>query len=132
MAEHGRGDDQGLARGGKVGPNPTDRGKKGTKRSLLSDGAGVPIGLVLEGANRNDFQLLRQTLESTVLERPEPTPETAQGMCLDKGYDYTEVREILQEFGFTAHIRSRGEEAHAIKKEAGFRARRWVVEHTHS
>ena len=49
-------------------------------------------------------------------------------MCLDKGYDYDEIREILKEFGFTAHIRARGEEAQAIKREAGYKARRWVVE----
>ena len=53
-------------------------------------------------------------------------------MCLDKGYDYDEVRELLTEFGFTAHIRARGEEAKALKQEAGFKARRWVVERTHS
>jgi putative transposase len=55
-----------------------------------------------------------------------------QGMCLDKGYDYDEVRDLLRTYGFTAHIRCRGEEAKAIKKEAGFRARRWVVERAHS
>ncbi len=53
-------------------------------------------------------------------------------MCLDKGYDYREVGDTVKEFGFTAHIRSGGEEARALKKEAGFRARRWVVERTHS
>jgi hypothetical protein len=53
-------------------------------------------------------------------------------MCLDKGYDYDEVRDILHDFGFTAHIRPRGEEAKAIKREAGFKARRWVVERAHS
>ncbi len=42
------------------------------------------------------------------------------------------VREILREFGFTAHIRPRGEEAKVIKREAGFKARRWVVERAHS
>jgi transposase len=87
---------------------------------------------VVEGANRNDFKLLRETIQSIVVERPEPTAEQPQGMCLDKGYDYTEVREILREFVFTAHIRARGEEAQAIKREAGFKARRWVVERTHS
>jgi putative transposase len=51
---------------------------------------------------------------------------------LDKGYDYPEVHELVAEFAFTAHIRGRGEEAQAIKREAGFRARRWVVERTHS
>jgi transposase len=51
---------------------------------------------------------------------------------MDKGYDYQEVRDILTEFGFTAHIRSRGEEAQELKRKAGVRARRWVVERTHS
>ena len=53
-------------------------------------------------------------------------------MCLDKGYDYDAVRELLTEFGFTAHIRARGEEAKALRREAGYKARRWVVERTHS
>ena len=49
-------------------------------------------------------------------------------MCLDKGYDYDTVRVLLTEFGFIAHIRARGEGAMALKQEAGFNARRWVVE----
>jgi putative transposase len=98
----------------------------------LTEGHGVPIGLAIEGANRHDMKLVRCTLDSLVVERPEPTSEQPQGMCLDKGYDYDEVRELLDEFGFTAHIRARGEEAQALKQEAGFRARRWVVERTPS
>jgi putative transposase len=92
----------------------------------------VPIGLAVEGANRHDMKLVRETLESILVERPEPTEEEPQGMCLDKGYDFQEVRDILIEFGFTAHIRSRGEEAKELAAEAGRRARRWVVERTHS
>jgi putative transposase len=115
-----------------VGKNPTDRGKIGTKRSLLTDGGGVPIGLAVEGANRNDFKMTQETITSIPVERPEPTAEQPQGMCLDKGYDYDEVRDLLAEFGFTAHIRARGEEAQAIKQEAGYKARRWIVERTHS
>jgi transposase len=118
--------------GKKVGKNPTDRGKLGAKRSVLTEGGGVPIGLAVEGANRNDFKMVRETIESIPVKRPAPTPTTPQGMCLDKGYDYDEVRDLLAEFGFTAHIRARGEEAKALKQEAGFRARRWVVERTHS
>ena len=76
--------------------------------------------------------MLRETIDSIVIERPEVTTEQAQGMCLDKGYDCREVYEILQEFGFTAHVRARGEEAQALKREAGYRARRWVVERAHS
>jgi len=99
---------------------------------LLTEGHGVPIGLAVAGANRHDMKLVRATIDSLVVERPAPTDEQPQGLCLDKGYDYDEVRDLVAEFGFTAHIRSRGEEAQAIKREAGFRARRWVVERAHS
>jgi transposase len=115
-----------------VGKNPTDRGKIGTKRSVLTDGGGVPIGLAVAGANRNDFKLVEETITRIPVERPAPTLEQPQGLCLEKGYDYDEVRALLAEFGFTAHIRGRGEEAQAIKHEAGYKARRWVVERTHS
>jgi putative transposase len=114
-----------------VGKHPTDRGKIGTKRSVLTDGGGVPVGLAVAGAKRNDFKMVRETIESIPSARPEPTPDTPQGMCLDKGYDDDEVRGLLTEFGFTTHIRARGEEAKALKQEAGFKARRWVVERTH-
>lgn len=92
----------------------------------------MPLGLVVEGANQHDMKLVRATIASMVVKRPDPTEEQPQGLCLDKGYDYQEVRETLVEFGFTAHIRSRGEEAQALKQEAGKRARRWVVERSHS
>ena len=99
---------------------------------MLTEGHGVPIGLDVDGANRHDMKLVRSTIASIVVERPEPTEEQPQGMCLDKGYDYAEVRAILQEFGFTAHIRARGDEAKEIAREAGKKARRWVVERSHS
>jgi putative transposase len=118
--------------GKKTGPNPTDRGKSGVKRSLLTEGHGVPIGVVAEGANRHDMKLTRPTIESLIVARPKPTAERPQGMCMDAGYDYDEVYAILKEFGFTAHVRPRGEEAKAIRHVAGFKARRWVVERAHS
>ena len=92
----------------------------------------MPIGLAVEGANRNDFKMMKATLESIPVKRPKPTRKRPQGICLDKGYDYDEARELADEFGYTAHIRAREEEAQAIKHEAGFKARRWVVERTHS
>jgi transposase len=92
----------------------------------------VPIGLAIDGANRNDFKMTRATLESIPVKRPKPTRRKPQGLCLDQGYDYDEVRDLAREFWYTAHIRARGEEAQAIKHEAGFKARRWVVERTHS
>lgn len=107
-----------------------DRAKRGTKRSIVTDAKGIALGLAVAGANRNDFKLARETLENIAIERPAPTPERSRGMCLDKDYDKREVYELLEEFKFTAHVRARGEEAQAIKRKA--KARRWVVERTHS
>src|SRR5512135_2696183 len=78
------------------------------------------------------MKLTRGTVEALVIKRPEPTDERPQGMCLDKGYDSDEVRDLLREFGFTAHIRARGEEAKDFCEDASRKARRWVVERTHS
>ncbi len=118
--------------GAGTGPNPTDRGKSGTKRSLLTDGRGVPLGIVVAGANCNDMKIVRATLEAQAGPRPQPTPQEPQNLCLDKGYDFDEVREILAEFGYIPHMRARGEETQAKQQIPGYRARRWVVERTHS
>jgi putative transposase len=115
-----------------VGKNPPARGTIGTTRSGLTDGGGVPLGLAVEGAHRQDCKMGRETIESIPVERPEPSPATPQGLGRDNGDDVDEVRELLAEFGCTAHIRARGEEAKALKPEAGFNARRGVVERPHS
>jgi putative transposase len=118
--------------GKKTGKNPTDRAKSGVKRSQLVDANGIPIGLAVDGANRNDMKMVEETLESIPVERPTPSPSDPQGMCMDKGYDYDEVRDLVIEFGFTAHIHRRGVEPQKLKRQAGIKARRWVVERTHS
>ena len=118
--------------GGKTGPNPTDRAKCGTKRTLLTDGGGIPLAVAIAGANRPDYQLARETLENVNIEQPEPTPEEPQGLCLDKGFDFDEVRELAEEFCYTTHMPRRGEAAIAVQREAGKKARRWGVERTHS
>lgn len=78
------------------------------------------------------MKLAKPTLETIKAKRPVPTKKRKQNLCLDKGYDFDEVRQLAEEFGFTAHIRLRGEEAQEIKKTARKKARRWVVERTHS
>jgi len=118
--------------GDATGPNPTDRAKSGVKRRLLTEGHGVPIGLRIAGANRHGMKVARPTLEPMVVVRPTPTEQAPQGVCLDNGYDYQEIRDLFVECGVTAHIRSRGEEARGRVKEAGKRARRGVVERSHS
>ena len=92
----------------------------------------MPVGLAHAGANRNDHKLLRVTLDSIPIKRPEPTPETPQGLCLDKAYDNKQTRELISGYRFTPHIRSRGEEMKDKLRVPGWRARRWVVEACHS
>jgi putative transposase len=99
---------------------------------VLTEAHGVPLGVVVAGANRHDMKLVKQTVTSVVVPRPRPTKKRPQGMCLDKGYDYAAVRDTVREFGFTARIRARGEEARALKRHVGAKARGWVVERTHS
>ena len=118
--------------GEKTGGNPTDRGKSGTKRSLLTEGNGIPLAVAVEGANRHDMKLVKSTLEAIVAERPEVTDEKPQNMCMDKGYDYEVVRELVAEWEYIPHIKARGEEISAKQRIPGYRARRWVVERTHS
>jgi transposase len=80
----------------------------------------------------NDFRLLRSTLERMLIARPDATPAEPQAICLDKGYDYPEMYALAGEYGLLPHIRSRIEEKEKPEREAGFHARRWVVERTHS
>jgi putative transposase len=125
--------------GEATGKNPTDRAKLGTKRSVLTDGAGVPLGIVASGANTPDMKLVEATLASLPVERPTPTAADPQNLCLDKGYDFPQVRELVTAYGYTAHIprkKKRNEPGPKRKgpmeKIPGYRARRWVVERTHS
>jgi putative transposase len=87
------------------------------------------------GANCPDLKLVEPTLESIPVDRPEPTPESPQHLCGDKGYDYPSVRELVAAWGDTAHIPvKKAKGAKPVKREAvpGYRARRWKVERTHS
>jgi putative transposase len=117
--------------GEQTGKNPTDRAKCGTKRSLLTDGRGTPIGICVSGANTHDKRLVEDTINSTPIERPWPPDSGPQHLCLDKGYDYQDVRLLVAEYGYTAHIPRRGVpiSQHRSKRR---RARRWVVERSHS
>ena len=99
---------------------------------MLTEAKGIPIGLAVDGANRHDVKLFEPTINNIVVDRPKPTKKKPQGMCLDAGYVGDEVQELGEHFGFTMHVRPRGEEAQQLKKNILKRARRWVVERTHS
>ncbi len=112
-----------------MGKNPTDRGKPGTKQSVLVEADGGPLGVVVAGANVPDFKLLDETIEAVVAERPDPKL-VEQHLCLDAGYDNAPSREVVERHGYVEHIRP-AREGPRPKRRAGRRkARRWVVERT--
>src|ERR671917_2091687 len=122
-----------------IGKNPTDRAKMGTKRSMLTDGAGIPLAVAIEGANRHDSRLLVATLDGLVVARPAPEGEEdspEQHLCLEAAYDSEEVRHELEARSYEPHISAAEEKKRSERKQArkhpGGRARRWVVERTHS
>jgi IS5 family transposase len=83
-----------------------DRGKQGTKRSLLTDGTGIPLGCVVAPANRHDSVLLRPALEKISrfgLHLPEQIT-----VHLDAGYDSRASRNLLDELGYRAVVSKKG------------------------
>lgn len=115
-----------------AGANPTDREKKGRKRSLLVDGRGVPLSLVASGANLHDVKLLAATLDQVIRARPAPRAKAAQHLCTDAGYKGAPARQTVEKRHYRPQIQQRREEAEAKRKRPGYKARRWAVEQTHS
>lgn len=108
--------------GEAAGRSPVDRGKQGTKRSLLVDGKGIPLGCVVASANCHDSPLLAPTLEKLSrfgFDLPERIT-----VHLDAGYDSGKTRDLLAALGCDAVISTRGEPLQA--------GARWVVERTNS
>ena len=130
----GRGDGRGAA--GEKNEVESDAPRQGWHQAQLAEteANGVPLAIVVAGANRNDFKFRRvETLEDVVIARPKLDLRRAPG-ALPSTKATTTMRCVSlagTPTRFTAHIRRRGEEARAAKKTGGFKARRWVVEHTH-
>jgi len=110
-----------------VGPNPTDRGKNGTKHSVIVEGGGWPLGVALAGANVHDTKMLERTIDAMIVERPDPKKHE-QRLCLDKGYDNPTGHTTTAKKEYTPHIRRIGEEKFDARGKKKHPARRWVVE----
>ena len=91
---------------------------------------GGPLAVTVAGANVHDSRLLAATLDAIVVERPEPTPEAPQHLCLDKAYDNPTSEAAIAGHQYIPHIRRIGEEKLDEAGEKRFPARRWVVERT--
>jgi putative transposase len=107
--------------GDEIGPNPTDRAKKGTKKSILTDRNGGPLSIIMAGANVPDMKLLEKTLEAIIVKRPTPTKKKPQHLCLDKGYDNPTGEAAVEKYHYTGHIRRIGEEKLSQGKKSTLR-----------
>lgn len=121
---------KGPFRGDFVGKNPTDRGKAGTKRGLITEEEGGPLGAIVAPANRHDSTLIGGIIEAVVVDRPGPTAGDPQHLCLDKGFDTPASEQAVRDAGYDPHIRRIGEEARPCDRAKGHKPRRWVVERT--
>jgi len=96
----------------------------------LVDARGVPLSLVVTGANLHDCKGLQPVLAGVRIRDPRPAKAKHDHLCADRGYDYPFARQLVVARGYTPHIRARGEEQKARRGRR--RARRWVVEACHS
>ena len=110
--------------GEKAGRSPVDRGKRGIKRSMAVDAAGIPLGCVSAPANWHDSPLLVPTLKATS-EVLGVLPEGAN-IHLDRGYDSGLTRQRLGKLGLRWEISGKG------KPAPYWATNRWVVERTNS
>jgi len=129
VGESGQRHREGAKRGDLTGPNPTDRGKRGVKRHVVTDGRGVPLGVQITGANVHDKWMAGPTLDAVAIRAPRG-PRRPTNLCLDKGYDYADTEREVRRRGVTPHIRRRGESP--LLGCVKGKPRRWVVERTNS
>jgi hypothetical protein len=113
------------ARSETSGPSPVDRRKGGTKRSTMTDAAGIPLGLATAGANRHDSKLLEPTISAAKRQLGDTLPEKPT-LHLDSAYNGKACAAVLDVHGFDAVIAVKGVKAPI---QAG---KRWVVERTNS
>ena len=119
--------------GEETGKSPVDRGKLGTKRSVLIDGRGAPLSVVVAGANRHDKTLAIRTIDEMMADRPERRVYRLHHVCLDKGYDYADVIAGVLERDFILHLKKRGvREEETVSSGRTYPARRWKVERTNA
>ncbi len=99
------------------------------KRHVLTDGDGVPLSVLITGANVHDKWMVAGALDAVVLRSPRG-PRRPKNLCLDKGYDYADAEAAVRARRIIPHTRRRGEQP-MIGCVRG-KPRRWVVERTNS
>lgn len=116
----------GQKRGPATGPNPTDRGKPGTKRHLVTDARGTPLGLRLTEANRHDSPQMAPTLDAIPplsSGRPGRPRRRPDKLHADKAYDAKARRQECRARGIVPRIARKG-----IESSQKLGLHRWVVD----
>jgi transposase len=113
--------------GDGTGRNPTDRGKKGTKYTLMVGRKGVPLAIRMAGANASDHtQIIPLVLDyPRVGGTPGRPREMPDDLYADRGYDSDDTRWLLRWLGVEPHIGKRN-----APHGSGLGRVRWVVERT--
>ena len=99
---------------------------------MLVDGRGVPLSLVVTGANRHDVSQLEAVLGAIMVERPSPPIRRHKHLCADAGYTGAPALKAIENHGYIPHVKGRSQEASELKRDPEKKARRWVVEVAHS
>lgn len=99
---------------------------------MLVDGRGVPLSIVVTGANRHDVSQLEAVLDAVVANRVNPPLRRHKHLCADAGYTGAPALKVIEEHGYIPHVKGRGQEADELKRDPEKKARRWVVEVAHS
>lgn len=99
---------------------------------MLVDGRGVPLSLVVTGANRHDASQLEAVLDAIQIKRPTPPKRRSKHLCADAGYYGEPAMKTILAQDYIPHVKGRGQEAKELKRHPSQRARRWVVEVAHS
>ena len=113
--------------GDKTGPNPTDRGRLGTKRHLITDRNGIPLAFLLTGANTHDSMPFEKLLDSIppIRGKPGRTRCRPDKLHADKAYDHRRCRQACRRRGIASRIARRG-----VETSQKLGRHRWVIERT--
>ena len=114
--------------GQETGPNPTDRGKLGSKRHIVVDARGIPLVILVSGANRHASKMFERCVGAipAIAGLPGRPRRRPAKLHADKGYDFKRCRAHLRQRGIASRIARRGvESSERLGKHRG------VVERTH-
>ena len=102
------------------------------------DGRGVPLSLVVVGANRHGAKMsfrnvtqVAAVLGGKIIEQGDVEDAVVENLCADKAYDSAEAKSIMVAHDYVPHVRSRGEEIESKERNPDYKARRWVIEVSH-